>query len=266
MSSPPKSGHYPNRSRFVSPGGSALCFAGLFALTTGCRPAHGEAGDRTEGLDHGGLRRTYQVHEPPAYDRERTWPLVLALHGGGGSGQGFDRNTTGSSFNRTADRLGFVVAYPEGANRGWNDGRTAPAVEARSAVDDVGFISALIDRLVRDERIDPGRVYATGISNGGIFSYRLACDLSDKVVAIAPVAANMPAPVTECHPRRAVAVLAMNGTLDPLVPFDGGTVGGALLRSRGEVVSTAASARFWVEQDRCAPKPETASLPDLDAT
>ncbi|MFI5184285.1 MAG: alpha/beta hydrolase family esterase, partial [Vicinamibacteria bacterium] len=159
-----------------------------------------------------------------------------------------------------------VVAYPEGANRGWNDGRTAPAVEARTAVDDVGFISALIDRLVRDERIDPGRVYVTGISNGGIFSYRLACDLSDKVVAIAPVAANMPSPVTECHPRRAVAVLAMNGTLDPLVPFDGGTVGGALLRSRGEVVSTAASARFWVEQERCAPKPETASLPDLDAT
>jgi polyhydroxybutyrate depolymerase len=266
MSSPPKSGPYPNRSRFASPGGAALGLLGVLAIAAGCRPARGEGRERTGALEQGGRQRTYQLHLPPAFDRARTWPLVLAFHGGGGRGAGFDRQTTASTFNRAADRLGFVVAYPEGVNKGWNDGRTAAGVLARTDVDDLGFVAALIDRLVRDERVDPARVFATGISNGGIFSYRLACDLSDKVAAIAPVAANMAAPATGCHPRKAVAVLAMNGTRDPLVPFDGGPVASMLLRSRGDVLSTAASARFWVEQDRCAPRPEAAALPDLDPT
>ena len=119
-------------------------------------------------------------------------PLVIALHGGGGSGIGMVALTLGG-FNVLSERERFIVVYPDGIGKNWNDGRGLLRYRAqRENIDDVGFISALIDHLAKKYNIDRKRVYITGMSNGAIMSYRLACELADKIAAIAPVAGLMP--------------------------------------------------------------------------
>lgn len=211
----------------------------------------------------GGVDRTYYLHAPRGRRSERARPLVLVLHGGGkGDGMTVAKSL---GFTQLADRHGFVVAYPNGIDAQWNDGRGETySGDLDASVDDVGFISALIDELVRTERVDPDRVYVTGISNGGMMTLRLGCELSDKLAAIAPIAANIPANIVEgCEPERALPVLVMNGTADPLVPWEGGEVHFGR-KTMGEVVSTAETVGFWVERDGCGKTPSVRELPDRD--
>ena len=147
-------------------------------------------GDEEKWLDFQGRRRTYIVHVPPGFDRSRALPLVIVLHGGVVNAY-FTAYNTG--MNATADREGFIVAYPNGTGRledrilTWNVG-FGFAYALRNNVDDVGFIRELINRTLGEYGADPRRVYATGISNGGIMSYRLASEASDLIAAVAPVA------------------------------------------------------------------------------
>lgn len=251
-----------------------LCAWVAIALV-GCRPTLASfpgGGDRNTSHDlvHDGQERRFHLHVPPDFDpgRDRPWPLVLALHGGGGRGVGFDRNTSDGTFLAQADRLGFVVALPEGVDKGWNDGRTDAAVASRTRHDDVGFLQVLIDTLIASHGVDPGRVYATGISNGGIMSFRLACELSERVAAIAAVTASMPLHLSACAPSRPVSVLVINGSEDPLVPYEGGAIRlrffGSGARSRGEVISTDASIAFWVERNGCSAAARVTALEDGD--
>jgi polyhydroxybutyrate depolymerase len=127
-------------------------------------------------------------------------------------------------------------------------------------VDDVGFLSALIDKLSRDYRIDPKRVYSTGISNGGFMSQRLACDLADKIAAIAVVAATMGRDLAgRCKPSRPVSVLLIQGTEDPLVPYEGGRV---QVPGGGAIISAPEAVKKWVGLDGCNGQPKRDSLPD----
>ncbi|MEM6989382.1 MAG: PHB depolymerase family esterase [Myxococcota bacterium] len=142
---------------------------------------------------------TVRTPVPPsrefARDRDHkagaSWPtaLVLALHGGGGLADRLDGLTNGQ-FQREADRRGWIVVFPQGVKLGWNDGRPVND-NPRKDVDDVAFLSALIDRLASDYAVDTKRVYATGISNGGMMSILLAMRLSDRIAAVAPVTANV---------------------------------------------------------------------------
>ena len=185
----------------------------------------------------GGTTRTYRLFVPDNLGPAPA-PLVLVLHGGGGSAAGMESASV-RGFHREARRAGFVVAYPEGLGRNWNDGRPdAPHDAARQDRDDVGFIAALIEALGRRRAIDRGRVYATGISNGGMMSYRLACELADRIAAVAAVAAQ-PAPtlIDRCRPARPVGILIVNGTADPIVPYTGGEVR-ILGLSRGRVMGS----------------------------
>ena len=219
------------------------------------RPNATAAGDPVESIVAGGVVRTYLLHLPTGGVTPRM-PLVLAFHGGGGTGAGM-RGLTG--FDARADRLRVIVAYPDGVRRRWNDGRrTIP-----SPVDDVGFVAQLIDTLSGRYGVDPARVYATGISNGGLFSERLACDLAPRIAAIAPVAANMPADIVPaCAPARPVSVLQINGTADPLVPYSGGEIARPLgFGPGGTVLSTAESVAFWVRRDACSGRPEPTAVP-----
>lgn len=144
----------------------------------------------TATLDHGGDERTYHIHLPPGFDRGKPAPLVIALHGGGGEGRKFDQAATGGTLTRAADKRGVVLVFPEAVDRHWFDGR--PEVDkSAKRIDDTGFISAVIDAMAADYGIDPLRVYATGISNGGFMSVRLAIDLAEKIAAVAPVTAQM---------------------------------------------------------------------------
>ena len=235
--------------------GIVLIGAMTVVLTIAANPGRsyarrGASTDNQGTIPVGGTARTYLLHVPATLKKGKPAPLVLVFHGGGGHARNMPKFT---QFDRLADQQGFIVAYPEGLNKHWSDGR------GLSPADDVGFIRTLVAELERSRNIDPKRVYATGISNGGFFSQRLACDLADKIAAVVSVAATMPEPlVTVCKPVRPVSVMFMQGSKDPLVHIDGGPVA----RTHGRCVSLAAASSFWRDRDQTSSTPVSADLPD----
>jgi polyhydroxybutyrate depolymerase len=218
--------------------------------------------DYSASIIYGGLKRTYSVHISSSYDQNKTTPLVIVLHGGGGTGKGMVKLT---GFNAVADKESFIVVYPDGFEKHWNDGRGVQRYRTQiENIDDVGFIAALIDRLSDELNINASMVYVTGISNGGMMSHRLGCELSQKIAAVAPVASNIPVnKASVWAPSRAVPVLIINGTDDPLVPWAGGDIhfGNITL---GEVLPVADTVKFWVEKNGCSSSPIITQLPDTD--
>lgn len=219
-----------------------------------------QSADTVGTLTRDGLERTYLLHVPATYEEGEPTPLVIALHGGGGT-SGNMANFT--NFNSLSDREGFIVVYPQGIEGHWNDGRKIEAYRAhRENVDDVGFISTLIDHLREEFTVDETRVYATGISNGAMMSHRLACELSDKIAAIAMVAGAIPEDFAPyCSPSHAVSVLVMDGTQDRLIPWEGGVVAGGA-RDLGSTLSVADTVAYWVEHNGCRASPVVTWLPD----
>jgi polyhydroxybutyrate depolymerase len=211
-------------------------------------------------LAAGGRTRVYRLYVPRSLPRDKPAALVLAFHGGEGEGATLEPFLR---FDDLADREGFLVAYPDAVGKHWNDGRENEHFESyREKVDDVAFVSALIDAIAKEHRIDPARVYATGISNGGIFSHYLAARLSTRIAAIAPVAGGIAEPFrASFHPERPVSVLLMNGTEDPLVPYHGG---GVRRGTNGRVLDTEEAARIWAAADGCTKEPRVETLPDAD--
>jgi polyhydroxybutyrate depolymerase len=195
----------------------------LAALCVVACLAGGAAGPAWAGqpgrLDFGGLARTYSLHVPSGL--EHPAGLVVNLHGAGAIGAGWEWET---NYDAVADAHGFVVVYPDGIDFSWADGRGA-SVPDRQGVDDVGFITGLVANLVADFGIDPGHVFATGMSAGAFMANRLACERADVFAAIAPVAGTLGVNVG-CAPSRPVAVLVTHGTADPVVPFNGGPMVG----------------------------------------
>jgi polyhydroxybutyrate depolymerase len=249
-------------------------FAGagvMLALLAACAPAGAqtlrerlearraaEAGAQAIEVD--GLQRAFHVHVPAGLGNAPG--AVLVFHGGGGSGAAMiGQNPTVPA----ADAGGFVAVFPEGVEGHWNDGRLAMA----EGVDDVAFVRALVAWLVEVHGVDPDRVFATGMSNGGMFTYRLACDAPDLVRAIAPVAATMPEALRDvCSPGRGTPVMMFSGTGDGFMPFEGGKPeqAGLMARFRGPVVDSMVSApdtiAFWAGLNGCGESRSTA-LPDL---
>jgi polyhydroxybutyrate depolymerase len=227
------------------------------ALPAGAAP---RTVDRT--LQSGGLTRSYRLHVPAGLS-DAPAPLVLVFHGGGGTPEATERETR---FNELADRDRFLVAYPAGVGRGWNDGRGAATIEAqRREIDDVGFTAAVIDDVERGHRVDADRVYATGLSNGAFFSQTLAMRLAPRIAAIAPVAGGIAAPLGERFaPAAPVSVLILQGTADPLVPYAGGEIRPPWSDSRGAALPTEETVRRWVELDGCGRIPVETHLPDRD--
>lgn len=227
------------------------------------KPAGSER-DFVGELVHDGLRRTYLVHVGSSCSTEKPAPLVIVLHGGGGTGAGMVKLT---NFNAIADREGFIVVYPDGVDRHWNDGRGVEWYRAHTEnIDDLGFISTLIDELVAKLNVDVKRVYATGISNGGMMSYRLGCELSQRIAGIAPVTASISVNMAKVwSPSRPMPVLIIAGTADPLVPWDGGDIRFGR-RIFGTVLSVPDTVKFWVEKNGCLAKPIVIRLPDTDPT
>ena len=199
-------------------------------------------------LNYDGAKRTLRLYIPKG--RDAPLPLVVVLHGGGGDGGGMEWLTR-RGFNRIADRDGAIIVYPDGIERGWNDGRSSSRSPAGAKVDDVGFLASLPRALATLHPVDAARVYVTGISNGGEMSYRLACDAAAVFAAAAPVAANLSEELApRCHPSRAIPLLVMNGTEDPIMPWRGGVVR-VLWMARGSVLSTEDTLARWLSLDHC---------------
>jgi polyhydroxybutyrate depolymerase len=221
-----------------------------------------------ESFVHNDLKRTFHIHVPSGYDKSVQAPLVIALHGKGGNGKSMILITR-KGFNKLSDKDRFIVVYPDGIELNWNDGRIDEESKDRAHtenIDDVGFISALIDSMISNYNIDPKRVYITGISNGAIMSYRLACELSHKITAIAPVDGSIPYMLlNECSPSDPVSVLAINNINDPLVPFEGGEIYGHFHKVKlGKVLSANESIEFWANRDSCSAAPVVTDEPDRD--
>ena len=225
-------------------------------------PVSTQPGTYRVQLEHGGRDREYLVHVPPGAGGA-SLPLFVALHGGGGTAE---RTDDLARLTPIADRDGFLVAFPQGIDKNWNDGRTGTRSKAQKEnVDDVGFIRAVIDDIAANLPLDRRRVYAAGISNGALMSSRLACEAADVIAAVGLVVATAPAGFEAwCRPGRGVPVIAFLGTKDPLVPFEGGEIEAFVpFIKRGRVVSAEALIGFWVRQNGCDPAPTVTELPDV---
>lgn len=168
-----------------------------------------------ERISYDGERRTYLLHVPSSYNGDESVALVIALHGGTGSAKNIEEQ---SGLPSLSNEKGFILCSPNGLNNTWNAGNCCGKAEEKK-VDDVGFINALIEELEANYAIDPRRIYVTGMSNGAMMSYRLACELGDRIAAIAPVAGTM---VFDCVPAEPVSIIHFHSYEDSNVPWNGG--------------------------------------------
>jgi polyhydroxybutyrate depolymerase len=213
-------------------------------------------------LSSSGRERRYLVHHPPQYDAARVWPVVLSFHGSNSNGQ---IQMEFTAMNDTADREGFVVVYPFGTGERerllfWNAGNCCGYAQEQQ-IDDVRFVAQLLGDLARHVNVDPGRVYAAGMSNGGMMAYRLASELADRFAAVAVVAGAMG--TETCSPSRPVSVIHFHGTDDEFVPIEGGT--GRRSPTGTHHFSVEHSIRAWVAANACPAGPAVAELPNTEA-
>jgi len=208
------------------------------------------------------IKRDYYLHLPKNYNTKTSLPLIFFLHGGG---QNIKKMARSSLLNSLADKYDFIVVYPIGINKHWKDGR-GETYEGKSQenIDDVKFIETLISKLIKTHKVNAKKVYVTGVSNGGLMTLRLGCDLSQKLSAIAPVIANIPKRyIGQCKPKTTLPILLMNGTADPIVPYRGGEM--KFFKKRmGEVVSTDRTIEFWRRHNHCHKIPTITHLPDVN--
>jgi polyhydroxybutyrate depolymerase len=216
----------------------------------------------TDYIEFNGEKRFFNVHLPEDYDSSNSYPLLFVFHGGGGNANNIEEVT---NFSQKADEEGFIVVYPYGNGKmkykllTWNCGFCC-GYALENEIDDVGFIRELFGYLENKYPVNKNKVYATGISNGGIMSYRVGSELSDIFTAISPVAAQIGGQATEeddiwqiSEPENPVSVIAFNGMQDTRVPYYGG-------KGEGKVfswMSTEDSVQFWVESNNCNPTPDT---------
>ena len=197
------------------------------------------------------MSRTYLVHVPKGHDLETPIPVVLALHG---ATMNAPIMAWFSGLNQKADEAGFLAVYPNGTGHfssfTWNGGNCCGSAVQKN-VDDVGFVSAVLDDLLGAYRIDRRRIYATGISNGAVMAYRLAAELSDRIAAIAPVAGSVGTEISQL--KRPVSVLHFHGTMDEYIPFLGGKGEKSLYGTQYGSVDD--SIRAWVKVNGCDEEP-----------
>ncbi len=200
-----------------------------------------------------GERREYLLYVPTSYDPTEPTPLVISLHGGA-IWPALQRDLSG--WNRLADRHGFIVVYPAGLRlqgsgpRGWRVIHLGPGLEK-----DVHFIADLIDRLEKNYHVDPSRIYANGLSNGGGMTFALSCTLSNRLAAVGMVAAAQFLPWSWCAEQgpsgqRPMGLISFHGTADKIVPYDGGT---SWVRSDGAFPDVSEWTEKWAHRNRCSP-------------
>ena len=238
--------------------------AGLFVLlvsTFACARTAPKVADPLRTLTVGGLERSYILHAPASIDPSAPVALILSFHGGTGNAVNQQRV---SGFNALADEKGFIVVYPNGTGRledkilTWNGG-TCCGYAMTHGIDDVAFVRAIVADLQTTYNIDLKRVYATGLSNGGILSYRLACEAADLIAAIAPVSGTLN--YKRCQPSEPVSVIHFHGTEDTHLPFDGGY--GADSLADVLFASVPESINFWLTFNHCPAAPQTESFADI---
>ena len=250
--------------------GFIILLLALLACTRSGPNAPLRPGNHSRSLEVNALDRNYILHVPAAVHDGKSLPLLIVLHGAYGSGR---RMQAALGFDDYADTRGFYVAYPDShdppegpLSSRWNDGRET-LKEDIQVVDDVGFILAMIEVIAAAVPLDRTQIFVTSASNGGMLTYRLGCETSGIFAGIAPMIANIPAAVaSSCAPPGPIAVLAINGTVDPFMPYAGGEVcpdSGAGCE-KGLVLSAAESLAVFVRVNGCSSSTQTETLPILE--
>lgn len=206
--------------------------------------------------------REYLVYTPKSLQGDsRKRALVVVLHGGGGTARQIMRET-GESFFRLAEKDGFYVVFPQAVNKMWDFGAGKISTSLKERINDRSYFEAVLDDVTVDLPIDTRRIFATGISRGGQASYYLACEFPGRIRAIAPVAMPMPVFMADsCRNGPPVGVAIMNGTADPLVPYDGGTITIGK-NQRDEVLATTETVALWNKRNGCSQALQKKSIVD----
>lgn len=223
------------------------------------RPPDKISEQKTVNLTIDGIDRNFIVYLPIGYNNAGKMPMVYVIHGGSGTPEGMINI---ANFKPISDRDKVILVYPAGVQRNWNDGR--PTTPNQLGINDVSFFNQVSDYMVKNFGVDGTRIYATGISNGGFMSSRLGCELSNRIAAIAVVAATIEANTItpSCNPSNPVPAIYIHGTLDPLVPFTGGnmTAGGT---AGGTILSHFQAVAKWVGINKCNANAVESDLPDI---
>lgn len=229
--------------------------------TEKARPLIAKPGDYDFSLEHDGLMRTYKVHVPPSYKGTTPTPLILAFHGGMGDKE-YMANDKYYNLISKSDKEGFIVVFPNGASKlrsgkfaTWNAGNCCGYARDNN-IDDVGFVKEMINEIQSELNIDRKRIYATGMSNGGMFSYRLACELTDQFKAIAPVAGTENC--NHCVPSKPISILHIHAKNDTHSLFNGGA-GPDAFKDKSKVTdftSVPETISRWVSRNHCNKDPK----------
>ena len=214
----------------------------------------------SDSLQHQNYQRQYIVHLPPGFNSNSSLPLVMVLHGGSGnykSVQGF------TQMNFVSNQNDFLAVYPQGIGNAppgysWGDGRNTTADQA--GIDDVGFISKLIDTLYANFNIDTNKVYLCGFSNGGFMTQRLACETPGLFAAIGGLGCSIDTNLIQtCNPNQGVPMAYFSGTADPEVPYNGGAMNNPTVTP---IVSVDTAVQFWVNNNNCQTAEPVVNIPD----
>lgn len=215
---------------------------------------------KSETLTWGKLERNYLSYIPSNLPKDKKVPLVICLHGFTSSAEETVEISDGI-MNRLADRDGAIVLYPNATDKHWNDISGGYYEETRG-VDDTGFVAFLTDKYINEYNVDPKRVYVTGFSNGGEMTLTLACRIPEKITAIACIISNMGVEMAEKYKNgKPLPILIMDGTGDPVVPWNGGKVemGGKVM---GNLLSNDDTVKFWVARNGAGKNCSEENLPD----
>ncbi|MEL6140155.1 MAG: PHB depolymerase family esterase, partial [Bacteroidota bacterium] len=211
-------------------------------------------------IQHNNLDRSYILYVPANYEPSESWPLVMALHGGGdGNGESLFQQL---HFHEVADTANFICVFPNGYANQWADGRGVTTPD-QQGVDDVQFLNDLLDIISLQYPFDNNNVFVAGVSNGGMMVQRLACESTSAFRAFATIIASMPDSIAvNCEPTAPVPMLIMNGTEDILVPYGGGPL--HPLTDGRSVIGTDATVQFWKVNNSCTPDHEMFTFQNID--
>ncbi len=218
-----------------------------------------DQGVHTATVRFDGIDRKYMYYIPSGYDAKARLPIVFFIHGYGASAQiGVD--VLGPQFHRRADRDGAIVVYPEATSKHWND-RLGGSFPATDTIDDVAYISHLIDLFINDFKGDPRRVYVSGSSNGGMMTYRLSVDIPGKIAAIAPfISAISPQVAAASVDAEPIPVIITSGTADSVIRWDGGPVD---VINTPRLLSGDQNVAYWVARNGTKTSAKVRVLPDI---